>query len=98
MNAAPHVVLARSTLVRAARRLAATSTSGSDDRRMEADLRALERAVTAFVVAERATVLQVAHVVRAALRADDGAVWPAIVAAVVVHLAETAAHDALGGA
>jgi hypothetical protein len=98
----PHAALASASagasLVAAARRLAVTMTSDAGDWRTDVDVRALERAVTAFVVAERTTAAQVAAVVRAALRADDATPPLAVAIAVVVHLAETTARDALGEA
>jgi hypothetical protein len=101
MNDAPHVALARTALVHATRRLAAALSPRSDPGGAEAHVRALERAVVAYVATygtgrDRGELAHmVATRVRSALWTDDVAGYPEALIGLVVDIARQAVDDAL---
>jgi hypothetical protein len=101
MNDAPHVALARTALIHAARRLAAALGPRSEAGGAEAHIRALARAVVAYVATygtgrDRGELASmVASRVRSALGSDDVAGYPEAVVGLVVDIARQAVDDAL---
>jgi hypothetical protein len=101
MNDAPQAAHTRATLVHAARRLAAAFHARAEGAGAETSVRALERAVVAYVVTyggawDRGDVAtRVAARVRSALWTDDAAGHPEAVIALVVDIARRAADTAL---
>jgi hypothetical protein len=98
---APHVSLARATLVHAARRLAAAIGPRGDVTGTEADVRALERSVVAYIATygvardRRDLAGMIATRVRSALWTDDFAGHPERAIGLVVEIARRAAGEVL---